>query len=106
LIYKEILANIIKHSRANRVRIEIQEGDGLFTLRIEDDGVGFTPLDNLVQGYPSRKIILSNGVNAAIASSGRGLINLRERAAQIGGQLTIQSAPGKGTLVALNAKIT
>jgi ligand-binding sensor domain-containing protein/signal transduction histidine kinase len=85
LIYKEILANIIKHSRANRVRIEIREDDGNFALRIEDDGVGF---------------------NAAIASSGRGLINLRERAAQIGGQLTIQTTPGQGTLVALNAKIT
>ncbi len=85
LIFKEILANIIKHSRTKRVRIEIQEDDGNFALRIEDDGVGF---------------------DAAASSSGRGLINLRERAAQIGGQLTIQTAPGKGTLVALNAKIT
>lgn len=85
LIYKEILANIIKHSQANRVSIEIMLDASDLAFRIEDNGVGF---------------------DSAASSSGRGLINLRERIAQIGGHLSIQTAPGQGTTVLVSAKIT
>jgi signal transduction histidine kinase len=40
LFFREALHNILRHAEAAAVRIEIAEVDGLFRLRIEDDGVG------------------------------------------------------------------
>jgi signal transduction histidine kinase len=55
---------------------------------VRDDGVGFSPGDNLES-----------------PRSGHGLRNLRERAARLGGILTIDSAPGTGTRVRLRLRL-
>lgn len=84
LFFKETLANVVRHSRANTVTLSARLVDGWFELEIRDNGQGFSPTKN---------------------QRGIGLESLRERAAQLGGTLTIETAPGQGTHVALRLRI-
>ena len=82
-ILQEALANVLKHSRATRVRVsltleETSERGAVVALRVEDDGIGFAP---------------------DAAASGRGLRHMRHRSAQIGGSLDIEATQGGGTRV-------
>lgn len=85
LIFKEALHNIRRHAQAGRVTIEVAHGEGVFRLRVADDGRGFDP---------------------ALPSTGTGLRNLAQRAAALRGDLQITSAPGKGTEVVLTVPLT
>ncbi len=80
LIFKEALNNIVKHSKAHQVRIEMEESSDGIRLQITDDGVGFD----------ERKIDPRHG---------DGIKNLKRRAAEIGCDLHISSEPGKGATV-------
>ena len=87
-IYKiaaEALRNAYQHAHANRVEVEIRYDDRLFRLRVRDDGQG---IDGTV-----------------LANEGRvghyGLRGMPERAAVIGGKLTVWSEVGAGTEVEL-----
>lgn len=84
-IFKESLHNIIRHSNATQVKIEVERRGGVFQFRITDNGRGF--------GEPANH-------------SGNGLKNMRRRAADIGGRLDIVSRTGQGTTVTLSASIT
>ncbi len=79
-IVSESLSNVVRHSQATRALVELtadETGAG-YELRIEDNGIGFDP--------------------ALVGRLGhRGLINTRERAAQAGGTVTIDSQPGGGS---------
>jgi signal transduction histidine kinase len=75
---REALSNAGRHARAARVRIQLAADRETLTLSIEDDGVGFEPA-------------------GARGSGHLGLMNLRSRAAAMGGSLVIDSAPGAGT---------
>jgi PAS domain S-box-containing protein len=80
-IAQEALTNVRAHALASMVTITVEEsGEGLL-VRIEDNGVGFTP-DNL-------------------SGAGRtpGLGSMRERAEASGGWLRIESAPGEGATI-------
>jgi len=77
LIFKEAINNIIKHAKANRVKVLITTHPQ-FELQIEDNGIG-------LPAQPSH--------------SGNGLRNMNRRAATIGGTLSIAS--GKGTSITL-----
>ncbi len=79
-ILQEALTNIAKHARASNIEVSIEDGDDEITIRVRDDGIGFSPAD-------PRK------------PDSYGLIGLRERAYLLGGKVTIDSAPGKGTRV-------
>jgi signal transduction histidine kinase len=85
LIYKEILNNVIRHAGAASVRITFEQADRFLRVTVHDDGRGFDP--------------------AAVKGGGNGLANMKERAAIIGGTLTLRSSPGAGTTVCLEAKI-
>lgn len=75
----EALHNTIKHARATRAWVTIDAEDGQVLLEVGDDGCGFDP---------------------AIARPGHlGMTTIAERAARIGGQLLIESAPGHGTRI-------
>ena len=78
LMYKETLTNIARHARAGRVRVVITLEHGDLIQQIEDDGIGFDP---------------------DAPSEGHGLRSLRQRALELGGEVTIHSAPGAGTRV-------
>jgi len=81
-IAQEVLNNIMKHAKAQHVTLLLQFVDGIVTLRLHDDGVGFDP-------------------RSAETSGGMGLRSIAARASKIGGQLTVDSRPGQGTTVTL-----
>ncbi|MBC7247280.1 MAG: GAF domain-containing sensor histidine kinase [Actinobacteria bacterium] len=81
-ILQEELTNVRKHSNAESVSIRTETRGGDFILTVEDDGVGFDP-DTLAAEQESGKHL--------------GLMAIRERAELLGGELTIASAPGRGT---------
>lgn len=74
-IYKEALTNVVKHSKARTVAVKMQVTEqGLF-MSIQDDGAGGDPA----------------------GGNGRGVANMKRRAAEVGGAVTVSS--GRGTLV-------
>jgi signal transduction histidine kinase len=77
-IVQELLRNAARHAHASRVLEQLMNSAAAFTITVEDNGVGFDP---------------------AQGSAGLGLHNLRTRVESLDGQLTIDSAPGKGTSV-------
>ena len=81
---KEALNNVLKHAAASEVRIGLAVAEKGETLTIVDDGRGFVP--------------------DQAGKKGDGLLNMRERLEQIGGRLIVESLPGKGTIVKLEAK--
>jgi signal transduction histidine kinase len=80
LILKEALHNAHRHAEAGRVDVRLGRDGADLVLAVEDDGVGFDP--------------------GAVAG-GHGLRSLRTRAERIGGALTVDSTPGRGTRVRL-----
>jgi signal transduction histidine kinase len=79
-IYQEIITNILRHSQADRVSIELYARGGRLVLAVEDDGVGFDPAEKV---------------------EGAGLVGIRERAALVGGTVDIDSEPSMGAHVQL-----
>ena len=79
-IVQEALNNIIKHSNATKVIIEMEINEEVCKMRVVDNGIGFDPA--LIQ-----------------TRHGMGLINMRERAEKLGGKLSIKSTPSLGTEV-------
>jgi signal transduction histidine kinase len=82
-VIQESLTNVFRHARANNVRVTVERNEGLVTVTVWDDGVGF---DSEVARDPA-------------GGKRFGLIGMRERAALVGGSLEIQSRPGGGTTV-------
>jgi PAS domain S-box-containing protein len=83
---RELLTNVIKHSRAQNVRVQIISEGSCLKITVEDDGVGFNPdADNTKQK----------------AAEGFGLFSIQERMTDIGGSFDIQSHPGKGCRMTL-----
>jgi two-component system, NarL family, sensor histidine kinase UhpB len=81
-IVQEAVSNIVRHAGAGAVTIVLEENSGLVQLRIRDNGRGFDPL------HASRD---------AVELQQLGLLGIRERAEQLGGQVRVESAPGQGT---------
>lgn len=80
---QELINNVIKHSQADHVLVQLSQHNDLLTVIVEDNGVGFDQRH----------------------TKGIGLVNLRDKVKHLGGQLTIESAPGKGTTVHLEFEI-
>lgn len=81
-IVQEALTNIVKHANATSVQITMARADCLRVI-VEDDGVGFAAPRPGDRGGPA----------------GLGFTSMRERASQLGGSVTIASAPGVGTRI-------
>ena len=84
-IFQEMLSNVARHAKARRVAIRIAVDDPpqpVLYLDVRDDGVGA-------------------GAQALGDKRSWGVIGMRERAAQFGGRVLIESAPEQGTLVRL-----
>lgn len=84
-IAREVLRNAFKHAHARHVEAEISYGPRVFRLIIRDDGEGI-PTEILEQGRPGHY----------------GLRGIRERARQVGAELTIWSRAGAGTEISLS----
>lgn len=87
-IIQEALTNISKHARAKRVKLRLVVEDGVATLGLEDDGVGFDATATLLN--PSR---------------GLGLLGMRERVELVGGSFHIDSMPGGGTRIRITVPL-
>jgi len=82
-IIQEALANIRKHASARNVRIMLNNEDDLYTVLIEDDGLGMAGPDEPMPGEHA------------------GLAIMRERTERLPGQIVIESEPGEGTRIVL-----
>jgi signal transduction histidine kinase len=80
-IAQEAVTNVVRHAAADTVTVVVERGDDTVTLMVTDDGQGFDPADH------------------AISSRRLGLVSMRERAADLGGSLAIESTKGSGTSV-------
>ena len=80
-ISQEALHNIKKHARAQNINITLSYMPGILVLDIADDGQGF---------------------DTSASRRGFGLQSMRERAEELGGELTVESESGKGTNIAVS----
>lgn len=80
---RELLLNVAKHAGVKQAEVQVVPGDpDMFRLQVRDDGKGFHLTDNATRTF--------------------GLFSIRERAEGLGGGLTVDSAPGKGTCIRLS----
>ncbi len=84
---QEALANIHKHAQAQTVSVTLSYMGDTVLLDVQDDGVGL------------------NGARPSPFGGGFGLQAMRERAAQFGGELLLESEPGGGTTVVVSIPI-
>jgi len=82
-VAQEALANVAKYAQAQNATVTLRTTPQVISLTIADDGCGFDPT---TCHQPSRE-------------HGWGLMIMRERAAAVGAQLSVESAPGRGTQV-------
>jgi signal transduction histidine kinase len=82
-IAQEALTNVAKYARAGKVTVTLGTTSDMSSLTIADDGCGFDPS---AWKQPAR-------------DHGWGLMIMRERAAAVGAELSVESAPGRGTRV-------
>ncbi|MET7796440.1 GAF domain-containing sensor histidine kinase [Streptomyces decoyicus] len=80
-VAQEALHNALRHSGAGHVEVTLTRNSQGALLRIADNGCGFDP--------------------GTVRRAGRhlGLVSMRDRAGGVGGKLTVESEPGKGTAV-------
>jgi len=83
-VAQEALANVARHSKATLVQMVLTTTDDTVTLSVSDNGQGF---DMSRQGH-----------------LGVGLLSMQERMEALGGEVQVESAPGKGTRIVLHCK--
>ena len=81
-ILQECLSNAVKHAEPKQVQVKLDYAQDRVHLIIHDDGKGFDPRKTPRGHY--------------------GLLNMRERAMKLGGELLVDSAPGTGTRVSFS----
>jgi signal transduction histidine kinase len=85
---QEAITNAARHARAKKLNVTLDFGEKLFRLTVRDDGAGFDP----AKPPPS--------------SGGFGLVGIKERAAELKGELRIRSEPDKGTEITLTVPLS
>ena len=84
LVVKEAIHNVIKHSKASEVHLNVSFEDGFLAIEIRDTGCGF---------------------QADKKPSGNGLVNMKRRLTDMGGTCVIQSRPSEGTRVQIRFRV-
>jgi PAS domain S-box-containing protein len=85
-IFQEALTNVARHAQASEVKVGLSEVNGSLVLNIADNGKGIQDVET-----ECHKSV--------------GLLGMRERAILLGGDLTIESAPGRGTALTVRVPI-
>jgi ligand-binding sensor domain-containing protein/signal transduction histidine kinase len=85
-IGQEAINNAVRHARAKRIEVGLNFDTRKVQLSVRDDGRGFDPSEQIADGH-------------------FGLLGMRERAEQIGGVLSIDSAPERGTQIAVEVPL-
>jgi signal transduction histidine kinase len=83
-VAQEAVINVVRHSEAASARIELERDNGIVSLLVADDGQGFDVHQVRNSLDPARAL---------------GLAGMDERVSLMGGQLTVESNPGNGTIV-------
>ncbi|MGO4583748.1 GAF domain-containing protein [Arthrobacter sp. 2RAF6] len=81
-VISEGLSNAVRHSEAHAISVSVSAEDGMLTLIIEDDGKGFRD-----------------------PVHGNGLVNMEQRALELGGSFEVTGTPGKGTTLVWKVSI-
>jgi PAS domain S-box-containing protein len=84
-VVQESLQNSVKHSRAQRITLRLEQCPGSLHLRVQDDGIGF----DATQPYPGHL----------------GLRSMRERVERLNGTFSIESAPGQGVTIEVDIPV-
>ncbi len=92
LIFKEAINNIARHADCASVSLRISIAHNRLTAEIRDDGRGFVA--------PHPRPTPTDG------EAGHGLENMRHRVAQLGGQLSLDAVPGRGTCLRLTIPLS
>lgn len=87
-VAQEALTNVLRHARASSVSVRLTRDDGHLRLAVSDDGLGFD-----VEAAERR------------SEESVGLLGMTERIALVGGELSIESDPGRGTTVVASVPI-
>ncbi len=90
-IIQEAISNVKRHANEKNVWLSAIRRDDEFQVVVQDDGEGFD-LVKVEESYDRRGKL--------------GLLNMRERAEMIGGRLSIESAPGQGTIITLDIPLS
>ncbi len=85
-VLQESLTNVVRHAKASRVLVNLEEADGKVTLQVSDNGCGIAPAD-----------VRKGGTF--------GLLGMRERIAALGGECDICGEPGRGTVVRVRVPV-
>jgi signal transduction histidine kinase len=87
-IAQEALTNVAKHAVATEVALSFEEIDGMLRLVIADNGKGFDPM----------------AISKSGDRKGWGILNMQERAQILGGQIQVESEPGRGTKILIEMR--
>ena len=87
---QELLFNVVKHAGVKTAQVVLSSSGGSLAMTVSDQGQGFSP--DILDSYTEPR--------------GFGLLSIRERARYIGGNLVVESAPGKGSRFALTVPIS
>jgi signal transduction histidine kinase/CHASE3 domain sensor protein len=82
-VVSEALANAAKHANASRVEVEVEAADGALRIHVRDDGDG-----------------------GADFARGSGLVGLKDRVEALGGRISVDSARGQGTAIAVELPLS
>jgi signal transduction histidine kinase len=82
-IVEEAVGNARKHANASLIAVHLAVDKRVFSVEIRDDGVGFD----------------AQAARARREAGHMGLLNMEDRAQYLGGQSSIESQPGAGTIV-------
>jgi signal transduction histidine kinase len=81
-IVQEAISNTARHAEATAMSVDVGSRDDSLVVRIADDGRGFDPASATTS-----------------ESGGFGLVSMRERVRSLGGEISFDSAPGRGTTI-------
>jgi signal transduction histidine kinase len=85
---QEAITNAAKHSGAKKIAVKMEFDEQQLRLKVSDDGHGFDPR------------------NPPSSEGGFGLMGMRERAAELKGELKVESSPGKGAKIILTVPLS
>ena len=88
-VTQEALNNVVKHSSAHNLDVYLGLKGDVLWLKVQDDGVG-----------------IGGAGSGRIPSSRLGMVGMRERVMQIGGELLVASEPGSGVTIEVTVPLT
>ena len=89
-LVQEAVTNVIRHADTKRATVTVDQRDGKLELAIRDDGRGFDVRD---------------AMNRAASGTALGLLGMQERVQILGGEIEIDSAPGRGTRIRISLPV-